>query len=484
MSLLKASFWLTISELVFNLSGYVIHSLLGRFLGPSEYGRYGLIVTFSTMIVVLIGRGVPVAMSKYLSEVRKKDAGTILSIRKTGAIVQTILISITTILYYFLVPPIAGKILNDTTLIPLFKLSTPIIPAFAMASFYVYYFNGIHKFNSQAFIKFYRGITKVIFIVSLGFFFSTKGAIIGQAIAPFSVFIFAYLLDPFKKGEANKKTHVSWQKMLSFAWPITFFMLFYEIMISIDLYMVKGLIGNDEITGLYNAALTIGRLPFYAFYFLTIILLPKISETTAQNNLAKTKKILSFAMRFLFLLLIPATTLLSFFSTSTAQFFFGDAYISAGAPLAILAFGLGFLVVFYILAFVLNGAGKNKIPMWTALFGMILNSILNYFLIKEYGITGAAIATSISSFVVMIIAIIFTQKKLVSFLDSLAITKYIIGSVIIYLIANAFLSQHKFLFILWSFLLFSIYFIFLFVTKEFTKKDLIFLQDNLRKKQQ
>lgn len=482
MSLLKASFWLTIAELVFNLSGYIIHSLLGRFLGPSEYGRYGLIITFATMIVILIGRGVPVAMSKYLSEVRKKDAGTILSVRKTGAIVQTILISITTVLYYFLVPPIAGKLLNDPTLIPLFKISTPIIPAFALASFYVYYFNGIHKFNSQAFIKFYRGITKIIFIVSLGFLFSTKGAVIGHAIAPLSVFLFAYLLDPFRKEKANKKAHVSWQKMLSFAWPITFFMIFYEIMISIDLYMVKGLVGSDEATGLYNAALTIGRLPFYAFYFLTIILLPKISETTSQNDLAKTKKVLSFAMRFLLLLLIPATALLSFFSTSAAQFFFGVNYTSAGAPLAILAFGLGFLVIFYILAFVLNGAGKNKVPMWTALFGMILNSILNYFLIQKYGITGAAIATSISSFVVMMVAIIFTQKKLVPFLDPIAIVKYITGSVIIYLIANCFIPQHKFFFILWSLLLFDVYFIFLFVTKEITKNDWFFLRDNLRKK--
>lgn len=480
MSLLKASFWLTVSELVFNLSGYVIHAILGRYLGPAEYGRYGIIITFATMIVVLIGRGVPVAMSKYLSEVRKKDAGTILSVRKTGAIVQTTLILVVTVLYYFIVPPLAGILLNDMSLVPLFKYSTPIIPAFALASFYVSYFNGIHKFNHQSIIKLYRGIAKVIFIVGLGYFFSTKGAVIGHAIAPLSVFLLAYMLDPFKGKKASKKSYVSWQKMLSFAWPITLFMLFYEIMISIDLYMVKSLLGSDATTGIYNAALTIGRLPFYAFYFLTIILLPKISESTSQNNIAETKRILSVAIKFLFMLLLPAITLLSFFSPSVSLFFFGNDYLAAGIPLAILAFGFGFLVVFYVLAFVLNGAGKNKVPMWIAFGGMLLNSLLNYFLINNYGIVGAAISTSISSFIVMIFALIFTQKKLVPFLEPLSIAKYLLGSGLIYAIASAFLTQGKFVFILWSILLFAIYFGFLFLTKELSKKDLVFLQKSLK----
>jgi stage V sporulation protein B len=480
MSLLKASFWLTVSELVFNLSGYIIHSILGRYLGPAEYGRYGIVITFATMIVVLIGSGVPVAMSKYLSEVRKKDAGTILSIRKTGAIVQTILILVVTIIYYFLVPPIAGILLNDSSLVPLFKFSTPIIPAFALASFYVSYFNGIHKFNQQSVIKLYRGIAKVIFIVALGYLFSTKGAIIGHSIAPFSVFLLAYILDPFKGGKASEKSYISWQKMLAFAWPITLFMLFYEIMISIDLYMVKGLLQSDSVTGIYNAALTIGRLPFYAFYFLTIILLPKISETTSQNNITETKRILSVAIKFLLMLLFPAITLLSFFSTSISLFFFGDDYIAAGAPLAILAFGFGFLVIFYVLAFVLNGAGKNKAPMWIAFGGVLLNSFLNYFLINKYGIVGAAISTSLASFVVMLAAVIFTQKKLVPFLEPVSIVKYLLGSGLIYAIASAFLVQGKFVFILWSILLFIIYFAFLLLTKEISKKDLLFLRESLK----
>ena len=65
----KSALWVTVSEIFFNLSGFIIHSILGRILGPADYGRYGLVVTLTTMVIVLIGNGIPTAMAKYISEV-------------------------------------------------------------------------------------------------------------------------------------------------------------------------------------------------------------------------------------------------------------------------------------------------------------------------------------------------------------------------------------------------------------------------------
>ena len=502
MSLIKASFWLTLSELFFNLSGYVTHAVLGRTLGPAEYGRYGLIITISTMIVVLIGRGVPVAMSKYLSEVYKKKPGEIKHIKKISAETQIILIGLTTLLYYFSAPLFA-YLLNDPSLIPLFKLSSFIIPSFAAASFYVYYFTGIQKFNTQSALKFFRGFSKIFFIISLSTFFSTKGAIIGHALAPLSVFLLALSFDKknhrklippttIKKPSGNSALtandkNLTIQKLtrrtlLNFAWPITLFMLFYEIMITIDLYMVKALLQNDTLTGFYNASLTIGRLPFYAFYFLTIILLPKISETTVIKNNPETKKVLTTAMRFLFMLIIPATTLLAIFAPSALTFFYGSPYADATIALRVLSIGLGFLTIFYILAFVLNGAGKNKIPMWTAGGGMILNAGLNYFLIPRFGILGAGLATTTTSFFIMIVAVVYTEKYISSFLQFIPLLKYLITTAVISFLA-IYLPQGKFIFIFWFILLLVIYFIFLRLLREITPADFKLLRKSLQKNQ-
>ena len=485
VSIVKASIWLTLAELTFNLSGYIIHAFLGRFLGPTEYGRFSLVITLTTMIVILIGRGVPIAMSKYLSEFLD-DKERILTTRRRAAFIQFILVTIITLFYLFLAPVFA-KLLGDETLIPLFRISSLIIPAFALASFYIYYFNGLQEFEKQSVLKFVRSIAKVTLILGLGYYFKTIGAIVGQALAPLSVFITAYILDPLrkykqKKNIESKKTTNLTKKLLHFAWPIILFMLFYESMITIDLYLVKALLESDYKTGIYNSALTVGRIPYYAFYFLTIILLPKISQSTAKGVTKQTKTLMQKTFRFLFMFLIPIITLLSFFSYSALNFFYGSKYLLAETSLSVLAFGLGFLTVFYILTFVLNGAGRNKFPMLIAFVGAILNTILNYIFIKNWGLIGSAWATTITAFIIMAIGLIYVSKKISSFIQPVSLIKYIVASFIIYKLASVFFSQGKILFVLWSIILFAIYLIILIIIQELKKEDWNFLVKSFRKK--
>ena len=142
--LAKSFFWVLISEILYNLSGYIVHSGMGRVLGPADYGRYGIVVTLSTMIIILIGNGIPTAMSKYLSENFEKNPGLIPVIKRKAAFLQTILIGTVFLIFYFSSPLIA-LLLKDETLTSLFKISAFIIPSFALASFYFfYYFPKLH----------------------------------------------------------------------------------------------------------------------------------------------------------------------------------------------------------------------------------------------------------------------------------------------------------------------------------------------------
>lgn len=483
-SLIRASFWLTVSELIFNLSGYIIHSVLGRAFGPAEYGRYSIIIAFSTMIVVLIGRGVPIAMSKYLSEVCNSEPNKIPYIKRISARIQFLLIATVTILYFFLAP-VFSSLLRDPSLTSLFRISSLIIPAFAAASFYVYYYTGIQKFEKQALLKFFRSIAKILIIISLALLLGTSGAVLGHSIAPFSVFLLAYFSDPFRKIKTKSSeiyNGLSWKKLINFAWPITLFMIFYEIMITVDLYFVKILLSDDKLTGIYSSAITVGRIPFYAFYFLTIILLPKISETTSKGLKDETKKILSSAMRFMFMLLMPSIALLSAFAPSAIRFFYGARYTDGASSLAVLALGAGFLTVFYVLAFVLNGAGNNKVPMWTAFLGCVLNSLLVYLLIPKFGIQGAAIGTTATSFLTMLVLTIYSNYKVARFLYINSLIKYLLVSLAIFFVATNFFAQGRFVFILWSLILLTSYALVLYILGELKRNDLRYFLEAFKRK--
>ncbi len=486
----KSALWVTVSEVFFNLSGFIIHSALGRFMGPSDYGTYGLIITLTTTVIILIGNGIPTAMAKYISEFFENDAKMVLVIKKQAVIAQTILISVITLIFYFSANYIS-MILGDMRLVPLFQLSTLIIPAFALASFYFSYYTGLHRFNMQATLKTVRSVFRILFVVSLAYFFSVKGAVIGYVLAPFSVFMVAYAIDKFKMRkelEAQVKTQpknylpkFEIKKLLNYAWQIIFFFLAYELLISIDLYMVKGISHDSRLTGIYNAVLTVGRIPYYIFYAMTIFLLPMISRSTAEKNHKKTGEILNQSLRIMLLLLVPMIILMSVFSEPILFDFYGKKYISGANSMSILEYGVGFLTIFYVLSFAMNGAGKTKIPMWISIFGVALNVVLNYFLIKKFSIIGSAIATSITSFVITILMLYFLYREFGTFIKLKSFWKAFLGGILLYFLAIH-CSQGPIISIFWSLTLFAFYLIFLYAIGELSMNDIAYAKDLIKRK--
>jgi O-antigen/teichoic acid export membrane protein len=486
----KSALWVTVSEVFFNLSGFIIHSALGRFMGPSDYGTYGLIITLTTTVIILIGNGIPTAMAKYISEFFETDAKMVLVIKKQAVIAQIILISGITLVFYFSAGYIS-EILGDMRLVPLFQISTLIIPAFALASFYFSYYTGLHRFNLQATLKTIRSFFRILFVVSLAFFFSVKGAVIGYILAPFSVFVVAYAIDRFKirkelsvQAQAQPKDYYpkfETKKLLNYAWQIIFFFLAYELLISIDLYMVKGISHDSRITGIYNAVLTVGRIPYYIFYAMTIFLLPMISQTTSEKNHKKTREIINQSLRIMLLLLVPMIILMAVFSEPILFDFYGKKYISGASAMSILEYGVGFLTIFYVLSFVMNGAGKTKIPMWISLFGVALNVILNYFLIKKFSIIGSAIATSITSFVITILMLYFLYQEFGAFIKLKSLWKTFIGGILLYFLAT-YCSQGPIISIFWSIALFAFYLMFLYVIGELSTDDITYAKALIKRK--
>ncbi len=411
----QALVWLTISEIIYNISGYVVHSAAGRILGPEEYGRFGLTVTLTTMIIILIGNGIPTAMSKYLSEVFEKTPEKIYGIKRSAAKLQLVLMSSVT-LAFFLLAPVFSALLHDPSLTPLFRLSSLIIPAFAAASFYFYYFTGLHFFRMQAILKTLRSIARVGFIVTLAYAFGTDGAVSGYILAPLAVFIVGFACDGmltrryFPIAHENKADSVfSAKTILKYAGPLTLFLLFYEFILTLDLYFVKSLLQSDYLTGIYNAAITVGRIPYYLFYALAIILLPAISKTTSDNDPAATKHLIEKSLRLMTLLLFPMIALLIAYAPQVLHILYGIKYEAAAIPMGVFSIGVGFLTVFYILSFALNGAGLVKIPLRLSLFGVLGMIMLNFILIPRWELVGAVLATTSVSFVLVIIILIYTK---------------------------------------------------------------------------
>lgn len=481
--MVKSFFWVTLSEIIYNLSAYVIHSGMGRILGPADYGRYGLVITLTTTVVVLIGQGVPTAMAKYLGEIYDTKLGLIPIIKRQTAKIQFILIGGVTIIF-FLLSPIIALALRDPSLTNLFRLSSFIIPAFALASFYFYYYTGLHKFKIQAWLKTSRSVARLVFILGLAWLlksrgYALQGAIVGYILAPLSIFFEASLLDKFKKVKAEG--FFDWHRLLQYAWPMTLFLIAYEFLITIDLYLVKGILHDDRLTGLYNAAITVGRIPYFLFYALTIILLPAISKFTSSKNHDETKKLVSQSLRLMIVFLLPLAILMSVYSAPILRIFYGQKFLEAAEPMSILMGGVTFLTIFYVMAFVLNGAGKVKISMIISFVSLALNITLSYFLIKKYALLGAAMATSITSFAAMALILAYSYKFFGYLFRLSSFFKITLASTVMFFFSK-FLAGEDYLFIIWSAALFLIYLLILFILKEFGPPELEIVKQLFQRK--
>jgi len=404
MSIGKSFLWVNAAEIIFFLSSYIIHGTLGRTLGPADYGRCSIIIALVTATIVFLGDGIPKALSRYSSAFPEKSNAIFRKALKLQSIIVLIIFGI-----YFLSAPYIAAFLRDPTLTPLLKLSAFIIPAFAAASFMTHYFNGQRLFKLQARIKLARSIIRVTIIPLSALYFGLTGVISGYILVPLVVISYSFPLYLKTRNKEVKKDFPA-KTLLRFAVPIMFFMLFYETLINIDVFLVKRILGSDELTGIYNASLLIGRSSFYLLSALALILLPTISHTLEKKGKEAAFKMMEKTFKYLWFILAAFIFIWPVWTPYIVELLFSSKFIDETLFARILALGLPFLTIFYILAFTLNGSGQvKKVAMFTTL-GAVTNTVLNLILIPRYGLMGAALATASTSVVMGITMLLLSFK--------------------------------------------------------------------------
>ncbi len=479
MSLLTSTLWLIFAEIIFTLSGYIVSAGLGRLLGPADYGRYSIVIGLTTMVIIFVGRSIPTAMAKRLSE-HKQDATTAHAIIRTAAIIQLVLIATLTIVFYSAAPLIA-HLLGDYTLVPLFHLSALIIPAFALSSFHVLIFNGYKRFGAMAALKMSRGLFRVAWILGLAFYFGVKGALSGAIIAPLCVFGIALIIDsihPLHEKKTKKHSLFSFpyppQKILSYAGGFMLFTLFYEFYVRTDIYLIKALLKSDMATGIYSAAMTISLIPYYLFFALTFMLFPTISERTKTLNV-KAASLIKAVLRFVFLLIMPSAILITFFAQPLVTLFFGEAFASSAALVPLMIGGTVFGAFFYILAAVFNGAGYTYITASIAASAVVISISANMIFLPHYGITATALIFSLTSFLMGSASLLLTYKIFRAAIPLRTIIRVLFACTITAYSAWLLTHTHIF-FVISAFIALLIYTAILIVTRELTLDDITYIK--------
>jgi O-antigen/teichoic acid export membrane protein len=427
ISLGQGTLYLTIASLLFIASGYIIHVWLGQYLGPEAYGVYGVVIQVMTALNMVHYIGVPQAVSKYIAQ----DESRADAVLQSGLVLQVGSTLGIAVLFFLLAQPIA-RLLNDPGLTPYIRTSALVLVPYSVMTLYMTgYYNGLHQFKRQALINIAYSVAKTISVIGLVYVFHVYGAIIGFIVSPIVGLLVGVRLPRFT-GE-----RFPYGPLIRFSLPLVLFSVLSTLQLSADLFFVKALLPDAADTGYYTANQNIARIPYFAFTGAAFVLLPSISRSVSRDQVEQTRELIRRSMRYVLLLLVPSTLLISATSAQILQILYGGDYAPAAESLSLLVVGLGFVTVFGLLSNILSGAGKPRLPMTLAGLGLLVTALSCAVLVPWLGLTGAALATALGGLFSMAAAGLAVYRQFRGVVPFRSLLRIALAAVPTYLLATS-----------------------------------------------
>jgi stage V sporulation protein B len=169
----------------------------------------------------------------------------------------------------------------------------------------------------------------------------------------------------------------------------------------VDLMLIKALSSPDaktasENAGYYSAAVDIANITYQIIVSVTFVIFPLVSQSTFENDRRRTQGYISNTLRYTFIVMALTATLFSSCASGVLRVIYRDTYQAGSQALRIVAFGMLFFGLIYIVTTIISASGQPRISLLLGVITLITSTVLNATLIPSYGLVGAAMATTIS----------------------------------------------------------------------------------------
>lgn len=192
--------------------------------------------------------------------------------------------------------------------------------------------------------------------------------------------------------------------------------IFFATSVAISVYtnldtVMLGFMTDDTQTGLYGASVKVKNLLTGVVSSLGNVLLPRLSLYVSNQESDKFYETLSKVLNFLLLISLPLTIYFAFYSRTSILLFSGAEYEGATLPMQLLM-----PTVFLIAISGLTGnqmlvpLGRERVVMTSVICGALVDFGLNWLFIPKWGAAGAAAATLVAEFVVLVVQLFFLRS--------------------------------------------------------------------------
>ena len=245
----------------------------------------------------------------------------------------------------------------------------------------------------------------------------------------------------------------------------------------VDLILIKALSSADATTasenaGFYSASADVANITYQIIASVTFVIFPLISQSTFSDDRSRTRSYIANTLRYTLIIMALTATLFSAQAARVLSVIYKEAY-QAGAPsLRILAIGILFFGLLFVLTTIITASGQPRISLTIAAITLIVSAALNAMLIPSYGLSGAALATSVAMLIGTLLAGGYLWKRFGAFASMLSTIRIVACAAAIYGASFIFSPKSKVMIIAELAMLSIAYLIALVVTGEFGRAEL------------
>jgi stage V sporulation protein B len=432
--------WSFASLAVATLVQFVLRIFLARYYGPADLGLYTLAFTVYSFGLIFSGFGIGAGVTKYVAE--KKENSAQVSLFKTSGIFTSFLTGvITAVILYISAPYIAAYFFKMPELTKLLQIVSFVLPFIALEKATLGYLRGIRRMRLFAFIN----ITQYLLIIILTIILALTGHDISYAVIGFvAPTILLSLVSLFCIYNSLPKLRFqdylpSIKILLSFG----FFVVLANSMGMIQSYTDSTLLGyymTSTDVGLYSVALTLAQVISLPPSAIQTISSPTIATFWGRKEINNIENLINQCMKYTALYAVLIAFIIGCLSQDIIKLLYGVDYIAVAFPLQIMLAGAVFNAIQISVGGALSSTAYVKILFILTGLTVLLNIILNVLLIPRFGITGAAIASSATVIITIIIHIYFTQRLIKIRIDWLWFAK-LFGVTIIIAVGTYFVAR-------------------------------------------
>lgn len=432
---------LGLAGVICKLVGVLFSIPLQWMIGMKGLGVYNAVFPTYNLLLTISSAGLPVAVSRLVAHSLARDNPSgAKQVFRVALTLLTILGCIATLIIFSFSAYLAGTVVEIPESLLGFQVIAPCVALVCMLSAFRGFMQGQQNMTPTAVSQLIEQVGKVAIALPLAWLgsvmgagidaetaavntyaaaYGAAGALLGTTIAEAAAFLYMVILYFRRKADFDQKPQLCAdpaekdgsiaRQLLGISIPITIGACIVPLSQFIDSAMLMDRLqmaghardAAQELYGLFTGTvIRIINIPTALALAVSMSLVPAISSARAVGDQEGVRKQSDLGLRFAFLIGLPCSIGMSVLAEAVMRFLYQETtaeghLITGGQLLTVSSLTIVLFTVVQATTSILQGLGKQRIPMYTLIAGVVCKIVLNYVLVglPGVGIHGAPIAS-------------------------------------------------------------------------------------------